>query len=415
MLKFLKKILLIVLGITAALLISEIGLRITSKHSFKIRQLTYNPKRQVSFDEASCALEPGSLVNGLRVNSRGFLTPEIPYEKSQSEYRIALLGDSFAVGVVPYKLHFIRLLERYLNNNEKLKSWGDIENFQVVNLGLACVGTGVELEVLKVEGIKYQPDLVILGFFVGNDFTDPMYTPKSFDKKKESLGDLRIISLIKNLYIIKNSLPNYGGQKIDTSDSKLYGFYTGEGTQDYQPLKPSFELEDYLEIEARRLSVYQKDSPAYETLEQVKREIISMKRLAEENGAKFLVLIIPDELEVNPSLLEQTLNYAGVSRGEFDLGLPGRILKDFFTENKVDYIDLLSYFKTDSQSQVLYQPQDSHFNSLGNKRVAEILYSHTVPQIALSLAERTAKESETQVLGIFDNEVVNFLRQFQDN
>lgn len=140
-----------------------------------------------------------------------------------------------------------------------------------------------------------------------------------------------------------------------------------------------------------------------------------MKRLAEENGAKFLVLIIPDELEVNPSLLEQTLNYAGVSRGEFDLGLPGRILKDFFTENKVDYIDLLSYFKTDSQSQVLYQPQDSHFNSLGNKRVAEILYSHTVPQIALSLAERTAKESETQVLGIFDNEVVNFLRQFQDN
>jgi len=391
MLKFLKKILLVILGTAVALLIFEIGLRTISKHSFKIRQLTYDSERQVSFGEAPCALEPGSLVNGFRVNSNGFLTPEVSYNKSQDEFRIVLLGDSFAVGVVPYELHFIRLLEKYLNDNEMLNH---IKNFQVVNLGLACVGTGMELELLRLEGVKYQPDLVILGFFIGNDFIDPIYTSKLFDKKKERLEDLRIISLIKNLYIIKTSLPNYGSQKIKPSHDKLYGFYTGEGLQGYNPFKPTFELEDYLEIEAGRLGVYQQGSSAYENLAQIKREIISMERLVEENNGEFLVLIIPDELQVNPSLLKQTLEYRGISKEEVDLGLPGRVLKDFFAENNIDYVDLLSYFETNNQSRVLYQPNDSHFNSTGNKEVAEILYSHIAPQ----------------VLGTFDDKVNNFLR-----
>jgi len=396
MLKFLKKILLVILGTVVALLISEIGLRIISKHSFKIRQLTYNPERQVSFDEAPCAFEPGSLVNGFRVNSDGFLTPEVSYDKPQDEFRIVLLGDSFALGVVPYKLHFIRLLEEYLNDNEMLNN---IKNFQVVNLGLACIGTRMELEILKAEGVKYQPDLVILGFFVGNDFTDPIHTSKLFDKKKESLGDLRIISLIKNLYIIKTSLPNYEGQKIKPSDNKLYGVYTGEGLQNYDPLKPTFELEDYLKIEVGRLDVYRQGFSAYEYLAQIKGEIISMKRLVEENNGEFLVLIIPDELQVNPSLLKQTLEYGGISKEEVDLELPGRVLKDFFAENNINYVDLMPYFKTNNQSQVLYQPNDSHFNSTGDREVAKILYSHIAPQ----------------VLGTFDDKVNNFLRQFQDN
>jgi hypothetical protein len=42
----------------------------------------------------------------------------------------------------------------------------------VINAGYPGTHTGEQLALLKKYGLQYQPDLVVLGFFVGNDFKD---------------------------------------------------------------------------------------------------------------------------------------------------------------------------------------------------------------------------------------------------
>src|SRR5258708_19337558 len=42
----------------------------------------------------------------------------------------------------------------------------------IINAGYPMTHTGEELAMLKKYGLQYNPDMVVLGFFMGNDFVD---------------------------------------------------------------------------------------------------------------------------------------------------------------------------------------------------------------------------------------------------
>ena len=92
----------------------------------------------------------------MRTNSKGIRSNrEIPYEKPADLKRIVLLGDSFAMGYgVSLEDTFSSQMKRFL---EKAGV-----NCEIINLGTPCFGNAEELIVLKEEGLKYQPDLVLL-------------------------------------------------------------------------------------------------------------------------------------------------------------------------------------------------------------------------------------------------------------
>jgi hypothetical protein len=52
---------------------------------------------------------------------------------------------------------------------------------EVINAGVAAYGTGQELLLLDKEGAKYEPDLVLLLFFVGNDVANNNYKLELWD------------------------------------------------------------------------------------------------------------------------------------------------------------------------------------------------------------------------------------------
>lgn len=85
-----------------------------------------------------------------RINSKGLRDGETTYEKPADTFRIAVIGDSRSFGFgVPIEKHFSRLLEGYFRNVE------------VINLGVSGFGVDQELLMLREEGFKYAPDLVI--------------------------------------------------------------------------------------------------------------------------------------------------------------------------------------------------------------------------------------------------------------
>lgn len=101
----------------------------------------------------------------IRTNSKGIRADdEIPYKKKVGTKRIVLLGDSFGMG------YGVDLEDTFLLQMCKhLESVG--YHVEGVNLAVSGHGNAEELIMLREEGVKFQPDLVLLAWHQ-TDYTD---------------------------------------------------------------------------------------------------------------------------------------------------------------------------------------------------------------------------------------------------
>ena len=101
----------------------------------------------------------------IRTNSKGIrANEEIPYKKPENIKRIVVLGDSFAMG------YGVNLEDTFLSQMKRdLKSAG--YETQIVNLSVSGHGNAEELIVLQNEGLKFDPDIVLLSWHF-TDFDD---------------------------------------------------------------------------------------------------------------------------------------------------------------------------------------------------------------------------------------------------
>jgi hypothetical protein len=99
------------------------------------------------------------------INSHGLRGPETTYEKPPGTFRILNLGDSIVMGWgVGEEDTYGRRLESRLNE----ESSGDLR-FEVINAGVPGWNLENALAYLQVEGLKYKPDLILLGVTLTND------------------------------------------------------------------------------------------------------------------------------------------------------------------------------------------------------------------------------------------------------
>jgi len=107
------------------------------------------------------------------INRLGFRDREYPTEKPPDVYRIVAIGDSITFGfcnddlpAIPIDKTFSKLLERRLN----AASLGS-RRFEVINLGVSGYDSRQEVEFLKLKGLSFSPDLVLVGYCL-NDRSD---------------------------------------------------------------------------------------------------------------------------------------------------------------------------------------------------------------------------------------------------
>jgi len=98
-----------------------------------------------------------------RTNSSGFRDRERTRERASAASRIVALGDSFTWGAgITYDDTFVTLLEQKLQAEQP--------GAEVMNLGASGFQPDEYLSVLTWHGLQYHPDLVLMNFYIGNDF-----------------------------------------------------------------------------------------------------------------------------------------------------------------------------------------------------------------------------------------------------
>lgn len=343
-------------------------------------------------------------------NQFGFNDQDYPLEKPPGKYRILVVSDSFnwAGG---REGNYTALLE------EKFAEYYDQSQVEVINSGYPGTHTGEQLAMLKKYGLQYNPDLVVLGFFVGNDFLDADPHRKriivndvyvDIDRRKELIlfgypiiGKSRLLLFVQQKYKVfqeaaKSNQSSYrlpdltntlfASSELLTSDSQT-PLNQADSQQRLEQSPGIMSLRTFLKVEKNRLSFCKtedlKSGKWQKNIDYILESIAEMNHVLGERGIDFVVAIYPDEFQVNPELLNQVTDEFELDPEDYEITCMQRILHQFLEENQISYIDLLEPVKQKQQQQHLYLLQEPHWNSAGNQLASEVLFENVVEKTDL--------------------------------
>jgi len=285
------------------------------------------------------------------VNSLGFRERELDLERLSTERPYFFVGDSYFNG------WGVAVESRV---TEKLSCRLAVHRIDVpvVNFSNPGYGTYQYLDVLKRYAAKINPRMVIIGFFVGNDFLDDFNTVK-FPKRGLMQTDgvagpysYKVKTILRKALNF-SSLVNF--LKYSLWENRLFRI-----------------VFDKLELENDRIDLYKRvNTPLKNDLYQSTFGAFSnIARFSHEMRMPVLVVIIPDHLQVlRPDLFVR-----------YEFRQPQRILKQRLNEMGLSYFDLLEEFLKENNPRLFFFPEDKHWNERGHQFVAEILFKVLVSQ-----------------------------------
>ncbi len=312
------------------LLLTEVAFRLLHRLSpvFIFPSASYNRMRP----------EPHATSFGFTHNSYGFKDVEHTVDKPPDVFRILGIGDSFVYGVVPYEHNFLTLLEDDLAGRGRSAG----PSVEVINMGIPRTEIGDYFSLLVNEGLQLDPDLVILCFYIGNDFK---VTPR--EEVTSYLG-----AFLRYLFRI---MPAYEGQ-------------TARATE-YDDDRPSLRRQEYQSVLRRKIDQFAAAEPTFRAgFSTVAGYLEKIRRLCGEQGAELFVVLIPDELQVDPEVRQQLLST--MSGRDFDFDLPNRELGAELERQGIAYLDLLEPLRAAAAEAPVYRRRDTHWNIRGNRVAA---------------------------------------------
>lgn len=159
-----RRALLILLGLFAVFAVAEVGLRVLGiSYPIFFRADRLAGTRLIPGAEGVYMQEGRADV---RINDDGWRDPARAIPKPPNTFRIAVLGDSFTCALqVEHHETFAAIIKRQLT----ARGFRREANLEVLNFGVDGYGTAHELLTLRKRVWKYEPDLVLVAFFTGND------------------------------------------------------------------------------------------------------------------------------------------------------------------------------------------------------------------------------------------------------
>jgi hypothetical protein len=298
-----KKLVLVICSVLVALLIVEIGLRISGFTYF-------NPS--IADPDVGYALRPDAegwwTREGrtyIKINSQGFRDRERAIAKAPGTFRIAIIGDSFAEAFqVPLEKTFWSVMEQQLP-----RCFPDGRKIEVLNFGVSGFSTARELILLRTRVWQYSPDMIVLLFTPGNDVRDnsraiTRYAKQAlpyfvFNDGKLVQDDSLVAERNRTLsFRLQRSLP---GRLFDwvRSHSRVLGLlYTArEGLQSPRVSDRDQQNEPGLDSEVYRAPATPEWEDAWRVTEAL---IIAIGNEAQIKRARFLVVTGSAGIQVNP-------------------------------------------------------------------------------------------------------------------
>lgn len=379
---------LLVLGVV------EGGLRLARRWHGGLDALLYSPTVRTEYDEVGSTAEllsrtvlghrPGEVRGGFVLNRHGFRTPEYSPEPAPGRLRVVVLADSFAFSRMPWSGSWPTLLEAELA--DRLES-----PVEVINLAVPAVGPRFYLRMWELEGARLSPDVVLLAFFVGNDFTDESGIPLVTRRESGLAHWSETWRLVRNAVRLLRERKD--GKLTETAAQPESRSGPGSepgsepgsdpgpepGTErpwyrsQFRDADPELSEDEFLRIEEERLRLVDDDHRrVFERLFADAREVLArLHRSVQGNGARLVMVVIPDEFQVSPELLRQIEERFEIDPETLDLTLPQRRLASFCREEGLACVDLLPLIEAEPGR--VYRLRDTHWNAAGNRLAAEAL------------------------------------------
>ena len=378
---FAKRFCLVVFAFIAALLIAEGIARIfIDPVDYLWRHLSYDPVLRYK-------IEPHSAGH----DSLGYRNKYVPESAD-----IVTLGDSQTYGESsPAKYSWPSIL-------------GSLTGKETYNMGVSGYGPAEYFYLLGNGALEFKPDVVVVGFYLGNDLADTytaVYTverwrhlrnpasARSPEDDEETKADVapeaEETPLEKKPFEYELKRRVYGAAGWFAENSVLYRVVTASYLGDRMRQKMMLDRgEKITTLDAREYGIHTGFTPVrrLEALDLDKENIReglalalgffdNMNKLAEENGVRFLVVILPTKESVFGEFVEgnAALQYSGeIDRLLLNERQVSAEAESYFDEHGIPYLDLLGPLREAALREQIYPNNYSgHFNRNGNRVIAE--------------------------------------------
>jgi len=274
----------------------------------------------------------------VQANRLGLRDKEI-LPKTVGTFRILGLGDSFAFGWgVDLKNSFYKVLEKDLNEQKPF-------NVEVINAGTPGFGTYEPGKLLTAMGLSFEPDLVILSFYEGNDYINNIAAPR---KREIRDGYLRNVPA--------------------SPPSKLTAFLRRHSI--------IFSLSHAVFSKVRKKAKF------HQAMDKTQHYLSDIKMILEEKNIPFVFILIPDQ-DIEFYNRSSILLLYDKMVGGFDMMDMRKQLKAFCDAEGIYFYQLSERFEGGEGAQLL-RLKDTHFNERGHAKVAQEIYRFLIKQDLIS-------------------------------
>lgn len=326
----------------------------------------------------------------LRFNSRGIRGPEYSYDKGKDEFRILILGDSFAEG---YAVNFNELFSEVIK--DRLENRGI--RCGVINAGVGGYSTDQELLFFQNEMKKYKPDLTVLMFCANDVWYNNQGKYWRGYKPYFVIDDGKL--LLKNVPVpVPDNIQNVKDAKRHKTESILMRSrkWLSRHSYLYRFIVERIKNVGWLYEAAIKLNlvgspkggvlisdefrVFEKryDNAVSRAWAVTEALIAELSKETASINSKLLVFYIPSSANIYVKKWEDTKKKYNISTEFWSADRVGIELGIICKKNNIDLIDPTEPLRIKSNelkkdNKGLYYVKDGHWNVNGNKFVGELL------------------------------------------
>ncbi len=293
--------------------------------------------------------------NRIEINALGFHDREHAFERSGDGLRLLIAGDSFSEAAqLPIDQVWWSLAGEWVADELG-------RPVEVINCGMAGVGTATEWATYRALGRRYEADVVLLPIYLENDVVDNSHAlqggPEHGLFYELVDGELREMGLP----------PTSGrGDSLAWRASHLARFV---GRLLYVRAEAAKRIQDGGGY-PRDLQIYlERPPPAWQDAWELTGALV--EALAEDvtaDGAILVATLIPGKLLVHEEHWDALLDaYPAMGEERWDTAGPGRSMAAILDRANVPYLDLLPVLREAATAEPLYYEADIHWTAEGNR------------------------------------------------